>query len=94
MPKLKPADASPADLYGPLLARVQERGILDDGKTFVDAVRATGLFDTLKATALDDNLGSLAVLDGAGFTRVGKRPSKSAHHNGQTVVEFLLEGIR
>lgn len=29
---------SPADLYGPLLAKVQERGILADGKTFVDAV--------------------------------------------------------
>jgi alpha,alpha-trehalase len=29
---------SPADLYGPLLARVQERGILPDGKTFVDAI--------------------------------------------------------
>jgi alpha,alpha-trehalase len=33
-----PADATPAELYGPLLARVQERGILADGKTFVDAV--------------------------------------------------------
>lgn len=32
------AEASPADLYGPLLAAVQERGILADGKTFVDAV--------------------------------------------------------
>jgi alpha,alpha-trehalase len=29
---------SPADLYGPLLARVQERAILPDGKTFVDAL--------------------------------------------------------
>lgn len=38
MPKRKPAERSPADLYGPLLARVQERGILGDGKTFVDAV--------------------------------------------------------
>lgn len=29
---------SPADLYGPLLAKVQESGIYGDGKTFVDAV--------------------------------------------------------
>jgi len=29
---------TPAELYGPLLAAVQERGILTDGKTFVDAV--------------------------------------------------------
>ena len=28
---------SPYDLYGPLLAAVQTRGIFDDGKTFVDA---------------------------------------------------------
>ena len=32
------AAATPAELYGPLLARVQERAILPDGKTFVDAV--------------------------------------------------------
>jgi alpha,alpha-trehalase len=38
MPKPKQSDATPAELYGPLLARVQERGILADGKTFVDAV--------------------------------------------------------
>jgi alpha,alpha-trehalase len=38
MPNLKGVDASPADLYGPLLARVQERRILGDGKIFVDAV--------------------------------------------------------
>ncbi len=38
MPKTRPAKASPADLYGPLLARVQGSGILADGKTFVDAV--------------------------------------------------------
>lgn len=31
-------EASPADLYGPLLAKVQEREILSDGKTFVDAL--------------------------------------------------------
>ena len=30
--------ATPAELYGPLLAAVQEREILADGKTFVDAV--------------------------------------------------------
>lgn len=38
MPKLKHAEPTPAELYGPLLAAVQERGILADGKTFVDAV--------------------------------------------------------
>ncbi|MBN8842256.1 MAG: alpha,alpha-trehalase TreF [Sphingomonadales bacterium] len=32
------AEPSPADLFGPLLAKVQERAILPDGKTFVDAV--------------------------------------------------------
>lgn len=31
-------EATPQELYGPLLAAVQERGILADGKTFVDAV--------------------------------------------------------
>ena len=31
-------DPTPAELYGPLFAAVQERGILGDGKTFVDAV--------------------------------------------------------
>jgi len=33
-----PSSPSPADLYGPLLAKVQERAILADGKTFVDAL--------------------------------------------------------
>lgn len=33
-----PPSPSPADLYGPLLAKVQERAILSDGKTFVDAL--------------------------------------------------------
>jgi alpha,alpha-trehalase len=32
------AEPSPADLYGPLLAKVHERAILPDGKTFVDAL--------------------------------------------------------
>jgi alpha,alpha-trehalase len=31
-------DATPAEIYGPLLARVQESGILSDSKAFVDAV--------------------------------------------------------
>lgn len=31
-------EPSPADLFGPLLAKVQERAILPDGKTFVDAL--------------------------------------------------------
>ncbi|WP_231737074.1 hypothetical protein [Sphingopyxis sp. HXXIV] len=34
-PRIEP---TPAELYGPLFARVQERGILSDGKIFVDAV--------------------------------------------------------
>jgi len=38
MPRRKPAESTPAELYGPLLAKVQERDILEDGKTFVDAV--------------------------------------------------------
>lgn len=38
MPKPKQAESTPAELYGPLFARVQESGILADGKTFVDAV--------------------------------------------------------
>lgn len=38
MSKPKRAKATPAELFGPLLARVQEREILRDGKTFVDAV--------------------------------------------------------
>ncbi len=38
MPKHKRAEPTPAELYGPLLAMVQERGVLADGKTFVDAV--------------------------------------------------------
>lgn len=37
MTRRKRADPTPAELYGPLLAAVQERGILADGKTFVDA---------------------------------------------------------
>lgn len=32
------ARSTPAELYGPLLAAVQERAVLADGKTFVDAV--------------------------------------------------------
>lgn len=35
---MRRAKATPAELFGPLLARVQESGILRDGKTFVDAV--------------------------------------------------------
>jgi alpha,alpha-trehalase len=33
-----PSQATPQELYGPLLAAVQERDILADGKTFVDAM--------------------------------------------------------
>ena len=36
--KSRRKDSTPAELFGPLLSRVQERGILADGKTFVDAV--------------------------------------------------------
>ena len=38
MPKPRQTESTPAELFGPLLSRVQERGILADGKTFVDAV--------------------------------------------------------
>lgn len=41
------AKPSPADLYGPLLAKVQERGILADGKTFVDAVPRRPIADIM-----------------------------------------------
>jgi alpha,alpha-trehalase len=43
----KHAKASPADLYGPLLAAVQERDILADGKTFVDAVPKRPIADIM-----------------------------------------------
>ncbi len=42
-----PADPTPAELYGPLLARVQERDILADGKTFVDAVPKRAVADIM-----------------------------------------------
>jgi alpha,alpha-trehalase len=38
MPKSRQTESTPAELFGPLLSRVQEREILADGKTFVDAV--------------------------------------------------------
>jgi alpha,alpha-trehalase len=41
------AKASPAELYGPLLAAVQERDILADGKTFVDAVPRRPIADIM-----------------------------------------------
>lgn len=47
MPKLRKTEATPAELYGPLLARVQERGILADGKTFVDAVPTRPIADIM-----------------------------------------------
>ncbi|MCP3731124.1 alpha,alpha-trehalase TreF [Sphingomonas sp. MG17] len=46
MPKTRGAE-TPAELYGPLLARVQERGILADGKTFVDAVPLRPIADIM-----------------------------------------------
>ncbi|WP_422059682.1 alpha,alpha-trehalase TreF [Sphingopyxis sp.] len=39
---------SPADLYGPLLAKVQERAILADGKTFVDALPKRMVADIMR----------------------------------------------
>lgn len=42
------ADPSPADLFGPLLARVQERAILPDGKTFVDALPKRTVADIMR----------------------------------------------
>lgn len=47
MPKSKHTDATPAELYGPLLIRVQESGILADGKTFVDAVPTRPIADIM-----------------------------------------------
>src|SRR5690242_10446416 len=47
MPKPGKTEATPAELYGPLLARVQERGILADGKTFVDAVPTRPIADIM-----------------------------------------------
>ncbi|WP_411339436.1 alpha,alpha-trehalase TreF [Sphingopyxis sp. J-6] len=42
------AEPSPADLYGPLLAKVQERAILPDGKTFVDALPRRPVADIMR----------------------------------------------
>ncbi|MBL0916491.1 MAG: trehalase, partial [Sphingopyxis sp.] len=42
------AEPSPADLYGPLLAKVQERAILPDGKTFVDALPKRPVADIMQ----------------------------------------------
>lgn len=42
------AEPSPADLYGPLLAKVQERAILPDGKTFVDALAKRPVADIMR----------------------------------------------
>lgn len=38
MTRLTRAEPTPAELFGPLFSAVQERGILGDGKAFVDAV--------------------------------------------------------
>ena len=43
--------ATPAELYGPLLARVQESQILADGKTFVDAVPVRPIAEIMAAFA-------------------------------------------
>ncbi len=45
------AEATPAELFGPLLARVQESGVLADGKAFVDAVPTRPVADILEAFA-------------------------------------------
>lgn len=42
------SQSSPADLYGPLLAKVQERAILPDGKTFVDALPKRPVADIMR----------------------------------------------
>ena len=47
MPKRKQAEHTPAELFGPLLSRVQEREILADGKTFVDAVPKRPIADIM-----------------------------------------------
>ena len=60
MPEFKHGEASPAELFGPLLAQVQERAILADGKTFVDAVPRRPaneiMTDFAKLSAGDDEL--------------------------------------
>lgn len=43
----KRAEATPQELYGPLLAAVQENGIFADGKTFVDAVPRRPIADIM-----------------------------------------------
>lgn len=48
----KRAKATPAELYGPLLAAVQERGILADGKAFVDAVPKRPIADIMTEFAV------------------------------------------
>lgn len=47
MPKPKRAESTPAELYGPLFAAVQERNILADGKIFVDAVPRRPIADIM-----------------------------------------------
>ncbi|MBE1527170.1 alpha,alpha-trehalase [Sphingopyxis sp. OAS728] len=45
-------EPSPADLFGPLLAKVQERAILPDSKTFVDALPKRPVADIMHDFAL------------------------------------------
>lgn len=61
--------ATPAELYGPLLARVQERDILGDGKTFVDAVPVRPIADIMADFAdVPDDDGALRRFVLANFT--------------------------
>jgi RimJ/RimL family protein N-acetyltransferase len=58
----------------------------------IDAAHATHHFELIVARALADNDGSLNVLEKAGFKRVGKKKSETAHNLGKPVV--LLELVR
>lgn len=65
----KRGKATPAELYGPLFAAVQERGILADGKAFVDAVPKRPIADIMSDFALlRGNDAELLRFVGANFT--------------------------
>jgi RimJ/RimL family protein N-acetyltransferase len=58
----------------------------------IEAAHATHHYELIAARALADNDGSLNVLEKAGFKRVGKKKSETAHNFGKPVV--LLELVR
>ena len=58
----------------------------------IEAAHKTHHYELIVARALADNVGSLNVLEKAGFKRVGKKLSETAHNLGKPVV--LLEMVR